>query len=85
MGERDTKQITRYFQQPDIVVEAVNIKSKKRKLTAKEEEEKARAYELNVLGNDYVHLIFRNGLSGMFYRENWSSSTLLLILMRSLM
>ena len=40
--------IDQYFQKEDVVVEKVQLKSKKRKLTEKEREEKEAAYVLNV-------------------------------------
>ena len=46
--KRDVDSIDQYFQKEDVVVEKVQLKSKKRKLTEKEREEKEAAYVLNV-------------------------------------
>ena len=45
---RDVDSIGQYFQKDDVVVEKVQLKSKKRKLTEKEREEREAAYVLNV-------------------------------------
>ena len=46
--KRDADSIAQYFQKEDVVVEKVQLKSKKRKLTEKEREERDAAYALNV-------------------------------------